>query len=161
MSTHASTATFLLAIGVLLLAFVGAVPSATAQAQPTNVTISEIQEPTDDTDDSPYNGTNVTTVGTVTAVGDDGFFIQNGTGAWNGIYVYGATDVQTGDKLTVTGAVKEYNGLTEIDVTGTAAAITTRETDVSIPAPVHVSTADAGTEPYESVLVNITDLSVT
>ncbi|WP_236120454.1 ExeM/NucH family extracellular endonuclease [Cellulomonas palmilytica] len=84
---------------------------------------------------SPYVGATVTTQGVVTAAyptgGRDGYVIQTaGTGgtlgertASDGLFVYSAsTDdlVTIGDEVRVTGAVSEFNGLTEITVTSAA-----------------------------------------
>ena len=76
-------------------------------------------------DISPLVGQTVTTEGVV--VGDfqiggkNGFFIQDETGdgdaaTSDGIFVYysSAPDVQEGDKIRLTGAVSEYNGLTQV-----------------------------------------------
>lgn len=76
-------------------------------------------------DTSPLVGQTVTTEGVV--VGDfqiggkNGFFIQDETGdgdaaTSDGIFVYysSAPDVQEGDKIRLTGAVSEYNGLTQV-----------------------------------------------
>ena len=76
-------------------------------------------------DTSPLVGDTISTEGIV--VGDfqvggkDGFYIQDETGdgddaTSDGIFVYYKTapDVNVGDKLRLTGAVSEYNGLTQV-----------------------------------------------
>jgi predicted extracellular nuclease len=77
---------------------------------------------------SPLAGDNVTTEGVVTAAyptgGFDGFFIQTGgpdstPGASDGLFVFGPTfdesTLRIGDSVTVTGLVKEFGSLTEVD----------------------------------------------
>ncbi|MCQ6269435.1 ExeM/NucH family extracellular endonuclease [Pseudarthrobacter sp. R1] len=96
---------------------------------------------------SPLTGSTVTTTGKVTAVfptgGLNGYYVQTpGTGgdltatnhaASDGIFVYSpatAASVQAGDHVQVTGAVAEYFGMTQLNVT--AATGLTKLTD---PAP--------------------------
>jgi hypothetical protein len=79
------------------------------------------------------------------------YTIQDGTGEYSGIWVEGA-NMTLGDNVTVTGYVREdYDALTiieqtEVEVTGTGTA----------PAPEVLTTAVAGTEPWEGVLVTCT-----
>lgn len=94
--------------------------SVTTPTPPVVVSIYDIQYATGSPADSPYDGQVVTTSGIVTARilnGPDSaaYFIQDGTGAWNGVYVYD-TDaaVEIGDSVVVTGEVDEYFNLTEI-----------------------------------------------
>ena len=55
--------------------------------------------------------------GIITAINSNGFYMQNGGGAWSGIWVYqnydGSTEV--GQEVNVTGYVLEFYGLTEIE----------------------------------------------
>jgi predicted extracellular nuclease len=79
-----------------------------------------------DTDTSPYAGRSVTTTGVVTAAypvgGLNGFFVQTGgpdltPGASDAVFVFGsiaAGQVAVGDHVRITGAVVEFQGLTEI-----------------------------------------------
>ncbi|MFH0864655.1 MAG: T9SS type A sorting domain-containing protein [Bacteroidota bacterium] len=106
---------------------------------------------------SPYMNMVVTTSGIVTAVAPAGYFIQDGTGMWNGIYIY--DDLHTpaiGDSITLTGTVKEYYGYTEFaSITG----FTVHSSGNTLPAPITVTGPNindtiAG-EPYEGVLVKI------
>jgi 5'-nucleotidase len=105
-----------------------AVPAAAAED---THTIAEVQGPGDT---SPLAGQQVTTTGVVTAVyatgGYRGYTIQTpGTGggdtagrtASDAVFVYSpatAGSVAVGDLVRVTGAVSEYQGLTEITVAG-------------------------------------------
>ncbi|WP_324758373.1 5'-nucleotidase C-terminal domain-containing protein [Haloarcula sp. GH36] len=152
-------------LAVALLVVLATVPAGvTAVGQPSatasTVTISEIQTPSGSGDASPYDGQNVTTSGTVTAVTESGFFLQNGTGPYSGVYVYGNSTVSAGETVTVTGLVKEYNGVTEIDIGAAAGAVSVTGT-APVPDATAVSTDEASTEAYEGVLVTVSNLSVT
>jgi len=142
----------------LLVAIVPVHTWGTASAAPF-VPIQEIQSNTTDGDASAYNGQTVTTAGVVTAVTGKGFFIQNGTGAWSGIYVYLGTtpDVSVGDYVQVTGTVKEYYGLTEISSVSNVTKLGT----APVPEPVVLKTGDVAQEQWESVLVEVRDVDVT
>lgn len=62
-------------------------------------------------DFSDLEGTSVKVTGIVSAVkSGNGFFIQDGVGAWNGIYVYdaGSNTVARGDSVVLTGTVAEF-----------------------------------------------------
>jgi 5'-nucleotidase len=116
---------------------------------------------------SPYAGRTVTTRGVVTASyptgGLGGFVIQTpGTGgaldmathtASDAVFVYApkATLPALGDYVEVTGAVSEFNGLTEISATTTTGVPET----VAAPTPATITwpTTDAARETLESMLV--------
>nr|WP_292832060.1 ExeM/NucH family extracellular endonuclease [Microbacterium sp.] len=120
--------------------------------EPTTATIAEIQG---SGDASPLAGTTVTTTGVVTARyatgGYSGYVIQTpGTGgavdlathtASDAVFVYSpaaTAEVALGDTVQVTGAVSEFNGLTEITVApGGAVAIeaATPPTPAALPWP--------------------------
>lgn len=95
----------------------------------------------------------------VTARNNNSFWMQSGPGApYVGIHVFvgGAPTVVIGDVVTVTGDVAEYFGDTEIE------AATVTKTGTATPLePVGVTVAQAATEPYEGVLVRLTDGAVT
>ena len=105
------------ATGTATFTFVVAAPAVSA-------TIAEIQGI--NTDTSPYAGRSVTTTGVVTAAypvgGLNGFFVETGgpdltPGASDAVFVFGsisAAQVTVGDSVQVTGAVTEFQGLTEI-----------------------------------------------
>ncbi|MBT2501928.1 ExeM/NucH family extracellular endonuclease [Curtobacterium sp. ISL-83] len=143
-------------------------PAPTDPAPADVVTVAQLQGTTDT---SPYAGKTVTTSGVVTAVyatgGFNGYTIQTpGTGgvvdpathkSSDAVFVYSAATaptVQVGEYLQLTGAVSEFNGLTELTVP-TAAGLT-RRTEV-VPAPVPAAVAfprtDAQREPLESMLI--------
>ncbi|HKK39887.1 MAG TPA: T9SS type A sorting domain-containing protein [Cryomorphaceae bacterium] len=115
-------------------------------------TIQEIQETVDPSGNSPKVGEIVETSGTVTAVGNGGFWIQDGAGAWSGIFVLdGSAITVAGDDVTVVGAVQESNGLTRISATSVAVS----SSGNPIPSATAVSTGSAGVEEFESVLLSI------
>ncbi|WP_167892053.1 DNRLRE domain-containing protein [Thermococcus sp. MAR1] len=124
------------------------------------VSIQEIQSNTVDGDASTYDGQKVATEGVVTAVAPKGFFIQNGTGPWSGIYVYlGSTpDVNQGDYVRVIGTVDEYYGMTELKVA--PENVTVLGTS-DVPEPVVLQTGDVAQEQWESVLVKVENVVVT
>jgi hypothetical protein len=134
--------------------------SATTPIPPAVVDIYDIQYTTDPSGDSPEAGNVITTRGIVTGVFAFGadlgrFFIQDGTGAWSGLYVYeDGTPVVLGDSVEVTGTVQEFYGLTEL---GSVTNVTVLASGLPQPPATTVSTLDAADEEYESVLVQVTD----
>ncbi len=125
---------------------------------PLSLTIYEIQYTTDPGGASPYEGERVETSGVVTAVFESSFFIQDGSGAWNGINIYPLEAVSLEDEIIIVGDVLEYYGKTEItdiislQISGTS----------DLPEPVTISTdALANSESYEGVLVKVEDVTVT
>lgn len=141
-------------------------PTPTATAQPQTVTIAQIQG---DGAASPLSGETVTTTGVVTAHyptgGFDGYVIQTaGTGgaldlaehtASDAVFVYapGAThEVALGDTVEVTGAVSEWNGLTEVTVEAGAARVV-EDAPAPVPATVTWPATDAERESLESMLI--------
>lgn len=129
--------------------------------------IYNIQYTQDPSGDSPYKGQVVTTQGVVTAHHYNhqggvfqGIFIQDGPGAWNGLYVYEkemANIPNVGDMIIVTGKVEEYYTLTEL--TSAGGTIDMNVTVVSsgnqLPEPVLLTTHEAAQEPWEGVLVSV------
>lgn len=119
-------------------------------------TIAEIQG---QEDDSPYLDQVVTTTGIVTASFTTGsnstsaYFIQDGTGPRSGIYVYdGVYSPEVGDEVEITATVDEFFELTElVDVT----SLEVLSQDNPLPDPITLSTGDANSEDYESMLVQI------
>ena len=113
----------------------------------------EIADIQGESDASPYTGQVVTTIGLVTGVAEFGFFIQDGYGPWNGIWVvdFGDAGVERGDEVEVTGMVEEYYDLTEIIISdgGSYSILSTGNTLYD---SVNISQTD---ESYESVLVTI------
>ncbi len=104
---------------------------------------------------SPYAGQTVTLSGTVTGFKLSqnqvkGYYIQDAEAAWSGIYVYSSSNTPArNDRVTVTGAVSEYYGLTEM----TQNSIENHGASTAIAAvPASISEIS---EQYESVLVSV------
>ncbi|MCP4541966.1 MAG: nuclease, partial [Chloroflexi bacterium] len=80
--------------------------------------IYDIQYTVDPSGDSPYVGQTVTTRGIVVADFDGGqrVWIQDGAGAWNGLYLYLPSPAPAvGDLVEVSGPIQEYHGLTQLN----------------------------------------------
>ncbi len=78
----------------------------------TIVTIYDIQG---QQDDSPYEGEVVSTTGVVTANFGTFYFIQDGYGEWNGLFIYeSGRNPSIGDSIVLTGKISEYHGKTEM-----------------------------------------------
>jgi predicted extracellular nuclease len=121
---------------------------------PSEVTIYEIQYTTATDGASPLAGQTVSTRGVVSAVWPtEGFFIQHGSGAWNGIFVFNSTiNPAVGDSIALTGNVFEYFGLTQLTNISANTIITSGNT---LPAPALISTSAANAEQFESVFVRV------
>ncbi len=127
---------------------------------------------------SPLVGQTVTTTGVVTAAypsgGFNGYVIQTpGTGgaldpathtASDAIFVYSSATVKqvaVGQTVQVTGAVSEYNGLTEITVGSAAGLVVLPDAAPVTPATAAWPADDAGREALESMLYAPGDFTVT
>lgn len=137
--------------------------STTAPEEPTPATIAEIQGNATPDGASNLDGVLVQTSGIVTGVVTNtggtvtSYFIQDGTGAHSGIYVFGTppTAVAMGDDVTLIGRVDEFNDLTEIvGVT----SLTVNSSGNTLPAAENLNATEAATEPWEGVLVRVVDL---
>lgn len=112
-------------------------------------------------DTSPYIGQTVTISGIVSFVyqnssGKTYFYVQDSSGAWNGILGYsptvtGDSTLKMGDSITATGAITEYYGTTELNYPD----VTIYKRGLTPYAPVYDSTGNIGQEKYEGVLVQI------
>ncbi len=120
--------------------------------------IEDIQSENDG-DTSIYEGDFVATIGTVTYVnGTAGYFIQDSSKAWNGIYVVdGVNTPAVGDSVAVEGKVEEDHGLTRLNNVVTFFIFGSGR---PLPTPVVVSTNDID-ESYECVMVRIINATVT
>ena len=113
---------------------------------------------------SPLDGDLVITRGVVTGrieFGQDSgrFFIQDGEGEWNGIFIYKTFgNVEIGDSVIVAGEVKEYFNLTEI---ADVSSVTIINSGNPLPKPVDITTAQAKTKNYEGVRVRIVGANCT
>ena len=123
----------------------GAVNSTFPCNPPIAATISDVQN-------AVYTeGTTVEVSGIVTGVYASSFTMQNGVGAFSGIWVNG-TGVAQGDDVTVIGDVSETNGLTQLNNT----LITVNTSGNALPAAEVLSTLAVGDEQWEGVLVETT-----
>jgi len=128
------------------------------------VPIQEIQSNTTDGDASTYSEIIVRTEGVVTTIGKQEFIIQNGTGPWSGLFIYVGNNLddllgrglQVGSVVRVTGRVYEYYGLTEIGLPEEVEILGTAE----VPEPVVLHTGDVAQEQWESVLVQVENVTV-
>jgi len=115
----------------------------------TEVTIYEIQG---QQDHSPYEGQTVKTQGIVTAMFGSSYFIQDGEGEWNGVYVYASSNIVVGDEIELTAEVDEYYDLTELK---NISSFTILSSGNALPAASWLSTEEINDEAYEGVLVKV------
>lgn len=97
--------------------------------------------------------------GVVTGVGSSGYLLQDpddADGLESGLYVFtgGSPGVDVGDAVIVDGDVSVYFGESQIEEVST-----TYLGAGTLPAPLEVTVAEAATEPYEGVLVRLTDVT--
>lgn len=140
----------------------------------TAMPIYDIQFTTNPNGDSPESGNVVTTKGVVTAYinntanyGAGSFFIQDGVGAWNGLYIYNQDTTLTpnvGDSVEVTGTVTEVNlgsapqAVTELSFISN---ITVLNSGNALPSATVISTSAANAEDYEGVLIQVVNAEAT
>lgn len=111
-----------------------------------------IQYTTDPSGNSPFANSTVLTGGIVSAIHSTGFFIQSGTGPWSGIFVFNNTNTPNrGDSVTFSAQVEEYFGMTQLKNVSNYTLVNSGNTLL----PTVVTTALAGTEAYEGVLVKV------
>lgn len=129
-------------------------PNPAGVCTPTVVTIVEIQ------DGTVPAGAAVTVEGAVvTAIDASGFMAQDPTvtsGQYAGVYVFmgSAPGVALGDRVAFAGTTEEYFMMTEV----TGALVLSRTAGAPL-APIPLTVAQAATEPYEGVLVTLTDVT--
>ncbi len=92
------------------------------------------------------------------------FFVQDaGGGEWSGMYIYTYDDVEldlsVGDVVTIDGSATEYYDLTEVALS--SADDLTASGETSEPVVLDLAEAPDDWEPYESVLVRLSDVTVT
>lgn len=108
---------------------------------------------------SPYDGQTVTTHGIVTGVDNIGFYMQDGTGAWNGIFVYTTNyNPALGDEVSVTAEVQEYYELTELS---NVDEVTILSSGNQLPETTLITAQLASLEDFEGVLVRVNNVTVT
>lgn len=109
-------------------------------------------------DDSPYEGQVVSTTGVVTGNFGTFYFIQDGTGAWNGLNIYeSGRNPAIGDSIVITGKIEEYYGKTEMTTIADYYFISENNT---LPEPVIVLTGEVSEE-HESVLTKVINATCT
>ena len=102
-------------------------------------------------DDSPYDGQVVSTTGVVTGNFGSNYFIQDGTGGWNGLFIYeSGRNPSIGDSIVLTGEIAEYYGKTEMIEISDYYFISGNNT---LPEPVIVTTGGVE-EQHESIVVS-------
>ena len=109
----------------------------------------------DGTYPSLFVDTEVSITGIITATnGESKYYIQDGEGAWNGLYVYApALEVSpvVGDEVTITGTIIEYFGVTELTTVTNCEILSSGN---ELPNAVVVPTGNIA-ESYEGVLVTV------
>ncbi|MGY8941397.1 MAG: hypothetical protein ACKVJH_05125, partial [Flavobacteriales bacterium] len=109
---------------------------------------------------SPLVGQSVTTTGIVSAnnvmwtSGVSGYFVQDGSGPWNGVFVYDTTHAPNiGDEIIMEAEVAEYYDVTELTNVVYFEVVSSGN---DVPAPSVVSTGElASSEAYEGCFVQI------
>lgn len=120
------------------------------------VSIHDIQYATLAPYDSPYKDQILKTTGLVvgakTGTSTTNLFIQDGSGAWSGLYAYeSTTPVVIGDSVRITATVKEYYNLTELKYITNLTVINSGN---EVPDPTEITIGDVA-EQYEGVFVKI------
>ncbi len=122
------------------------------------LSIYDIQYTTDLSGDSPVKDQTVYTYGVVTAFKTGGYFIQDGEGPWNGLYIYNNTyTVEPGDSILIKGNITEFFNMTEMTQVSSLEILG----QTTIPVPSVITTAQVNTEDYESVLVKVINAECT
>ena len=130
------------------------------------LTIFDVQNTRFSNGNSGYNNLEVTVTGIVTSDSTDFsfYYLQDGTSAWNGIYIDdNVGEVGIGDEVTVTGTVRERFGVTQIF---TVTNVTVNSTGNAVPDPVVLTTGELASgsptaENWESMLVQVQNVTVT
>ena len=119
---------------------------------PEPATIFEIQNTTEPDGSSTLIDSVVVTGGIVSALLGNGFYIQDGTGPWTGLFIFGTPGaLAIGDSVSVSGTVVEFNGQTQLT---SVLSILTHTSGNAI-TPTVIPTLDGNTEPYESVFAKV------
>ncbi len=114
-------------------------------------TIYDVQYTQDVSGNSPLMDSVVSVYGIVTGTHSAGYFIQDGDGAWNGVYVYDPVNHPAlGDSVIVRGIVAEYYNLTEIKSVSSFSIISSGNQQ---PTPAVTDCAGVNAEENEGVLV--------
>jgi len=109
-------------------------------------------------EDSPYEGQVVSTTGVVTGNFGDHYYIQDGYGEWNGLFIYElGRNPLIGDSVIITGEIDEYYGKTEMKNISDYYFISSNN---MLPDPVLVQTGNVE-EANESVLTKVVNATCT
>lgn len=135
----------------------------------TNITpIADVQDTTGSgSDASALVGEVVTITGTISAesyaFGDNYYWIQDAKAPWSGIKVYDPDrGTVYGDSVMITGTVKEYWGVTEIDPVSSYTILATgKEVEQMLVTTGEIGTGGANAEAYEGCLVKVEDVAIT
>ncbi len=123
-----------------------------------NGTITSIYDIQGQQEASPYEGQTVSTTGVVTANFGTSYFIQDGTGLWNGLFVYeSGRNPAVGDSIVITGKISEYYGKTELSDISDYYFISSNN---SLPEPLLAETGGIS-EGYESILTKVVNATCT
>jgi len=124
-----------------------------------------IQYTTETSGDSPHINEQVRVSGIVTAIDiyqDDfkGYFLQDSSSTWNGIYVYDPDrdTTELGDSLTIVATVAEYNNVTQASH---IVEYIENSTGNALPDPLVIITGVTDPEQYEGVLVTVENAECT
>ncbi len=119
------------------------------------LTIAQIQTTADGQQGpSPYEGQLVQTSGIVTAVTSSGYYVQDTTAAWSGIYVYDKNHSPAiGDEIELRGEVAEYYNLTELKNISVFNVLSSGNSMAALDVP----TGEVSQEMYEGVLVKVSN----
>lgn len=124
-----------------------------------NLTIAQIQG---SVSTSPYNGASVITQGVVTSRFGTLVSVQDGAGAWNGIWMRTTATPAVGDVVTVRGTVTENDAQGYAGNTLLASGVIMSDTPGgTLPAPALVGTGSALGEGNEGVLVKVASATCT
>ena len=131
----------------------------------TPVAISQIQESNLWNGASPLNFEYVRIEGVITGLTPNSYYLQEGSGAWNGIEVRSTplSDWASGHRVRVLGTVAELTGFEETWPRGRTQLISVQHSEVvstgnTAPSPTLISAWELQEEAWESVLVQVQDL---
>ena len=123
-----------------------------------NGTITTIYDIQGQAPSSPLEGQIVSTTGVVTANFGDSYFMQDGYGEWNGLFIWdGGRNPSIGDSVVLTGLVEEYENINypgeKTELKNISAFYHISSNNV-LPEAILIGTGQAS-ESYESVLVTV------
>ncbi len=122
--------------------------------KPFTGTLTSIYDIQGQSSSSPLEGQTVSTSGVVTGSFGSGYFIQDGFGDWNGLYIYeSGRNPSIGDSVVITGEISEYYHKTEMSNLSDYYFMSANNT---LPNAKQIPTGDAG-EALESVLIHVTN----